>query len=115
MKSNDLVVRTLGYKFRGVGFENNKEALRLTKLFMILGLIKCVPGFPGDLVLKSNLSNRSGFAALRHVHAIHKNRLCGFLVKAGPSMLQRQNQSFSCKFQNIVFIRTLERVICHRH
>ena len=91
MKSNDLVVRTLGYKFRGVGFENNKEALRLTKLFMILGLIKCVPGFPGDLVLKSNLSNRSGFAALRHVYAIHKNRLYGFLVKSS----QRQNQSFN--------------------
>ena len=60
-----------------------------------MGLIKCVPGFPKNLLVKSNLSNRSGFPALRHVYAIHKNRLCGFLVKASQSVLQRQNQNFN--------------------
>ena len=48
-------------------------ALRSTQYFIFLSLVRLEPGTPGDLMFKSKLSPRSGYAALKCLNPLHKN------------------------------------------
>ena len=46
---------------------------RSTQHFIFLSLVRLEPGTPGDLMFKSKLSPRSGFAVLKCLNPLHKS------------------------------------------
>ena len=60
------------FPIQGSWVQNHWVAPRSTQLFILWRLIKCVSGTPGDRVVKSKLSPRSGSVALRQLNPIHK-------------------------------------------
>ena len=57
-----------GFSIQGSLIQNYWVAPSSSQRFILLRSIKGVPGTPADLVIKSKLSRRSGFVALRQLN-----------------------------------------------
>ena len=66
LKENALTARVLGSQIK-----SRWLAPRLTQPFNLLQLIKSVPGFPGDLVVKNRMSHYCDSADLGQLKTIH--------------------------------------------
>ena len=62
--------------------QKNHVAPSLTQPFILLGVIRWVPGTPGNLVIESKLSTRSGSEALRALKTIQSGAIKFFWKKA---------------------------------
>ena len=74
---------------QGIQVQKNHVAPRLTQLFILLGVIRWVPGTPGNLVIESKLSLRSSSEALKGLKTIQSGAIKLFLKKSSLRKLYK--------------------------